>query len=121
MHACDAVLRRVHNTTLEPAWHPSVALRNADASVALFTIQRPCGTARRMSIQSRQYSCEAPPFPTGERHRRRATAAAATGTAQEAEEKKGVEKCVGAIRSGYCFPRILFGSSITIHLCRHLP
>ena len=49
---------------LEPAWCPSVALRNADASVALFTIQRPCGTARRTSIQSRRYSREAPPFPT---------------------------------------------------------
>ena len=60
----------------------------------------------------------------GERHRRRATAT--TGTAQEVEEKKGVEKCVGAIHihfasAAVCFPRILFGSSITIHLCRHLP
>ena len=27
---------------LEPAWRSSMALRNADASVALFTIQRPC-------------------------------------------------------------------------------
>ena len=40
---------------LEPAWRPSVAL---------FTIQCPCVTVRRTSIQRRRYSREAPPFPT---------------------------------------------------------
>ena len=36
---------------LEPAWRPSVALRNADASVALFTIQ--CRCALHVERQSK--------------------------------------------------------------------
>ena len=91
-------LRRVHNTTLEPAWCPSVALRNADASVTLFTIQRPCGTAGRTSIQSRRYSREAPPFPT--------RSVMATGTDEELQlllllELRRRQKRRKGLRSGW--------------------
>ena len=83
-----------------------MALRNANANVALFTIQRPCALhAERQSkvggIQGRfhhSHTCS-----DGEKYRRRATAAAATGTAQEAEEKRGVEKCVGAIHIHFAY------------------
>ena len=106
----------------------SVALCNADASIALFTIQRPCALhAERQSkvrgIHARLHRLQHVQCWRTAQTKSYSCCCYCTGTAQEAEEKNRVEKCVGAIHihfayAAVCFSRILFGSNITIHLCR---